>query len=132
MSVVVGYVATPEGSAALDAAVAAARARNVSLIVILSERGHRFGAGQGGLEAQADEVRQQLEETGLSFDVRQTTRGKDVAEDIIGAAVDDDAELIVIGLRRRSPVGKLILGSNAQRILLDSPCPVLAVKPSPA
>ena len=132
MSGVVGYVATPEGSAALDAAVAAARARNVSLIVILSERGHRFGAGQGGLEAQADEVRQQLEETGLSFDVRQTTRGKDVAEDIIGAAVDDDAELIVIGLRRRSPVGKLILGSNAQRILLDSPCPVLAVKPSPA
>ena len=37
-------------------------------------------------------------------------------------ANETDADLIVIGLRRRTPVGKLILGSNAQRILLDAPC----------
>ena len=42
----------------------------------------------------------------------------------------ENAEFIVIGLRRRTPVGKLILGSNAQRILLDATCPVLAVKAS--
>ena len=55
-------------------------------------------------------------------------RGFEPSEDLIGIAEDADAELIVIGLRRRSPVGKLILGSNAQRILLDAKCPVLAVK----
>jgi nucleotide-binding universal stress UspA family protein len=52
----------------------------------------------------------------------------DVADDLIAVAEETSADFIVIGLRRRSPVGKLILGSNAQRILLDAPCPVLAVK----
>ena len=60
--------------------------------------------------------------------MRQLVRGFEPAEDLISIAEDSDAELIVIGLRRRTPVGKLILGSNAQRILLDAPCPVLAVK----
>lgn len=130
MTVVVGYVATAEGAAALEAAVEQAREREVRLVVILSERGHRFGAGeQSDLTEQAEHVRENLERTSLDFEVRQTTRGRDVAEDIIGVATDESAELIVIGLRRRSPVGKLILGSNAQRILLDAPCPVLAVKP---
>ena len=55
-------------------------------------------------------------------------RGNEPAEDLIAVANDVGADLIVIGLRRRTPVGKLILGSNAQRILLDAPCAVLAVK----
>jgi len=40
-----------------------------------------------------------------------------------------DADLLVIGIRHRNPVGKLLLGSVAQRIILDATCPVLAVKP---
>ena len=47
----------------------------------------------------------------------------------MGVAEEVDASCLVIGLRRRSPVGKLILGSSAQRILLDATCPVLTVKP---
>ena len=129
MSVVVGYVATPEGTAALDTAVAEATARAVPLVVILSERGHRFGGDTADLQSQVEDVQNRLASTGLIYDVRQTTKGRDVAEDIITAAQSSSAELIVIGLRRRSPVGKLLLGSNAQRILLDAPCPVLAVKP---
>ena len=52
------------------------------------------------------------------------------SSNLIAVAEEENAEFIVIGLRRRTPVGKLILGSNAQRILLDATCPVLAVKAS--
>jgi nucleotide-binding universal stress UspA family protein len=79
-------------------------------------------------EAQLQEVKSELDSHGVEHDVRQLVRGMDPAEDLVNVANEVDAELIVIGLRRRSPVGKLILGSNAQRVLLDAPCPVLAVK----
>lgn len=127
MSVVVGYVATPEGDAALATGLAEARRRGVALVVVLSDRGV-FGATGASADAGA-ELRDRLAGSGIATDVRVTTRGRDVAEDIVAAAEDVGAELIVIGLRRRSPVGKLLLGSNAQRILLDAACPVLAVKP---
>lgn len=52
--------------------------------------------------------------------------------DLVEVAEEAGAEFIVIGLRRRTPVGKLILGSNAQPVLLDADCPVLAVKPPAA
>ena len=70
----------------------------------------------------------QMRADGVDVDLRSLVRGLEPAEDLIAIAEDINADLIVIGLRRRTPVGKLILGSNAQRILLDAPCPVLAVK----
>ncbi|MFH5823028.1 universal stress protein [Georgenia sp. AZ-5] len=130
MSIVVGYVSTKEGDAALAAAVAEARRRGNKLVVVLSRRAQ--DEDPAALEAEADTVRDRLDDADVSYEVRQLRRGSDVADDLVSTAVEDGAELIVIGLRRRSPVGKLILGSNAQRILLDAPCPVLAVKPEPA
>lgn len=128
MCVVVGYVPTAEGEAALTAALAEAEQRADSVVVVLSQR-ERFGTDAAELQASADRLRQRLADTGLKFDVKLTTRGRDVADDIVAAAAAESARLIVIGLRRRSPMGKLLLGSNAQRILLDASCPVLAVKP---
>lgn len=130
MTIVVGYVATKEGRAALDRAVAEAKLRNQPLVVINSDRG---GSGFTGEQAAEQEqslqgVKDEMAEAGIEVDVRGLVRGKEPAEDLIAVAEETSAELIVIGLRRRTPVGKLILGSNAQRVLLDAPCPVLAVK----
>lgn len=54
----------------------------------------------------------------------------DAADLVLQAEQELDIELIVLGLRRRSRVGKLLLGSHAQRILIDSTGPVLTVKAS--
>jgi len=53
----------------------------------------------------------------------------DATEELLTAMDSPDAELLVIGIRHRNPVGKLLLGSVAQRLLLECPKPVLAVKP---
>ena len=128
--IVVGYVPKAEGQAALRLAAEEAKMRGSSLVVVNSHRGGREFDGKDAIESesQLEEVRAQLKESGVEHEIRQLVRGMDPAEDLINVAGEVSADFIVIGLRRRSPVGKLILGSNAQRILLDAPCPVLAVK----
>jgi nucleotide-binding universal stress UspA family protein len=129
-NVVVGYVPKPEGEAALTSAISEAKLRGARVVVVNSHRGGQDfdRAASQKAEDQMEAVKSRLTEAGVEHEVRQLVRGFEPAEDLIGIADDVSAELIVIGLRRRSPVGKLILGSNAQRILLDAKCPVLAVK----
>ena len=130
MAVVVGYVPTEEGRAALHRAAAECKLRNTRLVVINSNRGGKDldAADAARYEQELEGVRAELDSAGVSNEVRKLVRGLEPAEDIIAVAQEVSADFIVIGLRRRSPVGKLILGSNAQRILLEAPCPVLAVK----
>ena len=129
-TVVVGYVPKPEGEAAVDRAIEEAKLRGARVVVVNSHRGggdydpERSSTGDKDMDA----VKAKLDAAGVDHEIRKLVRGFEPAEDLIGIADAADAELIVIGLRRRSPVGKLILGSNAQRILLDARCPVLAVK----
>ena len=124
MAVVVGYLPSREGRAALAHGVDAAIRRGVPLVVVVSSKEDSTEAVEADLAAFTDRLR----EHSLAYEVRHLPRSGDPADDLLQVAGDVSAEVIVIGLRRRSPVGKLILGSNAQRILLDATCPVLAVK----
>ncbi len=64
---------------------------------------------------------------------RRGAADRDPVEAVLDELADHpDVTRLVIGLRRRSPLGKAILGSISQRLLLESPVPVLAVKPDPA
>jgi nucleotide-binding universal stress UspA family protein len=131
MGIVVGYVANPEGRAALERAGEAAVRYGVPLVVVHSRRaGRDVDADDAKRLAEVHEsVQEALAAAGLGHELRDVPDSEDPADDLITAAEESGAVLIVIGLRRRTPVGKLILGASAQRILLDAPCPVLAVKP---
>ena len=116
-TIVIGYTAKPEGRAALDRALAEARLRGSRLIVVHTSAG-----------SEVADLKAELDGSGVPYEVKEAPDALDPAEELISAADGSGAEFIVIGLRRRSPVGKLLLGSNAQRVLLDASCPVLAVK----
>ena len=115
--IVVGYSSAPEGRAALSRALEEARIRNSKLVVVHASPDEEIAA-----------LRAELAATGIPHSIRTGDAAIEPAEQLINAAESEGADFIVIGLRRRSPVGKLLLGSNAQRVLLDASCPVLAVK----
>ncbi len=128
MTIVVGYVPTPEGEAALTAAIAEAQLRDQPLHIVNTSRGDSLVDNRFASERDLDGVRARLDAAGLVYEIDQKVRGHEAAEEVVEAADRVSASLIVIGIRRRSPTGKLITGSQAQRILLDAHCPVLAVK----
>ncbi|ACV09080.1 universal stress protein [Jonesia denitrificans] len=129
MTVVVGYLPTREGRQGMASAVEEAQRRHTDLVIVVSEKSAPTEQERQQRDHDIEGFVGQAIEAGVQASVEVLSERKDVADDLISVADQRNAQVIVIGLRRRSPVGKLILGSNAQRILLDAPCPVLAVKP---
>ena len=118
--IVVGYSPRAEGRAALQRAVSEATLRGSTLLVVHTAP-----------DAELRDLEEQLAAAGVPHRIQPVQNSLDPADEVLKAAESSNAEFIVIGLRRRSPVGKLLLGSNAQRVLLDAGCPVLAVKAAP-
>ena len=128
MTILVAYVPRPEGRAALDKGIEIATRRNERLVVI--------NAGPGGRQEdpsivngyEAERVEERLATLPIEAEFKQFVRGKSTIEEIEEMVAALQVSVLVIGLRKRSPVGKLLLGSMAQEILLNVDCPVLAVK----
>lgn len=129
MSVVVAYTPDAFGEAALDHGATEARKLETGLVVANATRSGGF-ADTG--YADAEEMEVALVGRGgadLEVSVRRDATA-DLADLVIHVAQETGAALVVVGIRRRSPVGKAIMGDAAQRIVLDAPCPVLTVKPA--
>jgi nucleotide-binding universal stress UspA family protein len=130
MNIVTGFRPSSEGRAAVDRAIEEARLRGGTVLVVHSMHGGERDELEKlmNYRKRFEELKTDLEASGVAYELIEYARGNSPAEDLLAVARERDAELIVIGVRRRSPVGKLVLGSNAQDVLLEADCPVLAVK----
>lgn len=120
MTIVVAYADTPPGHAAVEAAVAESSRERETVILVPAVRGDS-APDVGEVETRWPDIAGRVE-------VERGDLG-DPSDTVVQVAQRRDARLVVLGLRARTPVGKLVFGSTAQRILLDATCPVLAVKP---
>lgn len=127
--IVVGFIDNPEGRQALELAIEEAQRRDTRLIVVHSMKGgsrtkaDEFLAYQEALEAVAAD----LKERGLIHEIHEYVRDQSPAEDLIDAVEEFDADLLVIGYKKRTATGKALLGSHAQQVLMDATTPVLAI-----
>lgn len=68
-----------------------------------------------------------LQEKGVSCEIRELVRGVSPGEDLVKFAEDNNVDQIFVGVEKKSRTQKILLGSNAQYIILKAPCPVVSV-----
>ena len=127
MTILLAYIPTPEGNAALAAALGEATRRGSSVVLVSVLRPDAIDMPISAEQA-LDAVVAKFGDAGIPVEVRQLPQGTDPAEAVLSVAAEVSPDMVILGLRRRSSIGKLILGSTAQRILLGVDAPVLAVK----
>jgi nucleotide-binding universal stress UspA family protein len=129
--VLVGYIPSPEGVAALDYAVAYAEQNGAKLTVVNTGKDGDYAHPQYATAEDIDTIDELLSTKSVEHTIVRPTDGKPAAEALLDESERAGADVIVIGVRRRSPVGKMLTGSTAQAVILGADCPVIAVKPKP-
>ena len=127
--VLVGYIPSPEGVAALDYAVAYAEQNGAKLTVVNTGKDGDYAHPQFATAEDIDTIDDLLATKSVEHTIVRPTDGKPAAAALLDEADRAGADVIIIGVRRRSPVGKMLTGSTAQAVILGADCPVIAVKP---
>ena len=130
MKILVGYDGSKVSQDALKIAQTHAEAFGAELLVVTSLMGGNETAQEAIDQAEAElaQVEAQFKGQGMDCSTHLLIHGMPPGEDIVKFATDHHVEEIVIGVKRRSKVGKLLFGSNAQFIVLNAGCPVVTVR----
>ena len=130
MKILVGYDGTNSAKEALNLAKSHAKAFGASVEVVTSM--------QKGTESDRSDIEQAergleyakslFEKADISCNTHLLIRGLSPGEDLVEFANENQIGEIVVGVKRRSKVGKLLMGSTAQYVILKADCPVVTVK----
>ena len=130
MKILIGYDGTNSSKEALNLAKSHAKAFGASIEVVTSM--------QKGTQAEKDEIEQAergleyakslFEEVAIPCHTHLLIRGLSAGEDLVEFAKENQVGEIIVGVKRRSKVGKLLMGSTAQYVVLQAECPVVTVK----
>ena len=130
MKILVGYDGSNAAKEAIAVGVKHAKAFKAEIILVYSMVGgpevprKDFEDAENNLDYEKNNLLDQK----IRCKSIMSVRGLEAGEDLVQLADEHKADEIVIGVRRRSKVGKLIFGSTAQYVVLNSPCPVVTVK----
>jgi nucleotide-binding universal stress UspA family protein len=127
MKILVGYTPKPEGIAAFEFAVNHAKLTGASLTVVNTGKNGDYSDPVYATAEDIDALEAELAKAGIEYEIRRPNDGLSATDTILRISEEIGADLLVIGLRKRSAVGKLITGSTAQAVLLSSDVPVVAV-----
>lgn len=135
MAIIVGFSETPLGEAAIERAIEEATLRDLPVVltshVPLPRREQDtedYPHRRRETEEKLARAAQTVTERGVRCLAFVPSTPATAAEALLAAADERDGELIIVGIRRRSRVGKAFLGSTAQDVLLGADCPVLGIK----
>ena len=130
MKLLVGYDGSKSAKAALDLACNHAKVFNATMEVLTTVES---GSVTEAIELEyAKEslasVEEQVGQQGISVNTHVLNKGMTPGEDIVSFAAENAVDAVYIGVKRRSKVGKLLYGSNAQYVIIKAHCPVTTVK----
>lgn len=130
MKIMVGYDGSNSSKDALALAKKHAVAFDAEVIVVTSLTG---GSVTHAVEVEhatedLESAKKMIDGDDIRVDTKLLVRGMTPGEDLVDYAKEKAIDEIIIGIKRRSKVGKLLFGSNAQYIIIKAPCPVVTVK----
>jgi len=130
MKILAGFNGSAVSKAALDLALNHAKAFNAQLFVAISAVG---GSRQTiddvrAIDEIANVAKGMVAQKNVDAQINELIRGMSPGEDLVNYARENDIDLIYVGIEKRSRTQKILLGSNAQYIILKAHCPVMTVK----